>query len=30
VLAEVQAANAAPHSDKSWDIMFGKVQFQKR
>ena len=30
VLAEVQAANAAPHSDKSWDIMFGKTQFQKR
>lgn len=30
VLAEAQAANAAPHSDKSWDIMFGKVQFQKR
>jgi GSH-dependent disulfide-bond oxidoreductase len=30
VLAEVQAANAAPHSDKSWDIMFGKVQFQRR
>ena len=30
VLAEAQAANAAPHNDKSWDIMFGKVQFQKR
>jgi GST-like protein len=29
VLAEVQAANQAPHSDKSWEIMFGKVQFQK-
>ena len=30
VLAEVQAANAAPHSDKSWDIMFGRKQFEKR
>jgi GST-like protein len=30
VLAEAQAANQAPHSDKSWEIMFGKVQFQKR
>jgi GST-like protein len=30
VLAEVQAANAAPHDDKSWDIMFGKTQFQRR
>lgn len=30
VLAEVQAANQAPHSDKSWEIMFGQVQFQKR
>ena len=30
VLAEVQAANQAPHSDKSWEILFGKVQFQKR
>jgi GSH-dependent disulfide-bond oxidoreductase len=30
VLAEVQAANSAPHDDKSWDIMFGKVQFQRR
>jgi GST-like protein len=30
VLAEVQAANLAPHSDKSWEIMFGKVQFQPR
>jgi GST-like protein len=30
VLAEVQAANQAPHSDKSWEIMFGKVQFQRR
>ena len=30
VLAEVQAANQAPHSEKSWEIMFGKVQFQKR
>jgi len=26
----VQAANQAPHSDKSWEIMFGKVQFQRR
>ena len=30
VLADVQAANQAPHSDKSWEIMFGKVQFQRR
>jgi GST-like protein len=30
VLAEAQAANQAPHSDKSWEIMFGKVQFQRR
>lgn len=30
VLAEVQAANQAPHDDKSWEIMFGKVQFQRR
>jgi GST-like protein len=30
VLAEAQAANAAPHNDKSWDIMFGKMQFQRR
>jgi GST-like protein len=30
VLADVQAANTAPHSDKSWEIMFGKVQFEKR
>jgi GST-like protein len=30
VLAEAQAANTAPHSEKSWDIMFGKVQFQRR
>ncbi len=30
VLAEVQAANTAPHSDKSWDIMFGRKQFEKR
>ncbi len=28
VLAEVQAISAAPHDEKSWDIMFGKVQFQ--
>ena len=30
VLADAQAANAAPHNDKSWEIMFGKVQFEKR
>ena len=30
VLAEVQARNTAPHDDKSWEIMFGKVQFQRR
>lgn len=30
VLAEAQAANTAPHSDKSWDILFGKVQFGRR
>jgi GST-like protein len=30
VLADVQAANTAPHSDKSWEIMFGSVQFEKR
>ena len=30
VLADAQAANIAPHSDKSWDILFGKSQFQKR
>jgi GST-like protein len=30
VLAEAQAANTAPHNEKSWDIMFGKVQFQRR
>ena len=30
VLSEAQAANQAPHSDKSWEIMFGKVQFQQR
>jgi GST-like protein len=29
-LADVQAANAAPHDDKSWEIMFGKKQFEKR
>jgi len=29
VLQEVQAAAQAPHDDKSWEIMFGKVQFQK-
>jgi GSH-dependent disulfide-bond oxidoreductase len=29
VLAEVQSAAAAPHDDKSWEIMFGKVQFQR-
>ena len=30
VLAEAQAANQAPHNDKSWEIMFGKVQFRPR
>ena len=30
VLAEVQAANQAPHNDKSWETLFGKVQFQQR
>ena len=30
VLAEVQSANQAPHNDKSWDILFGKGQFQRR
>lgn len=30
VLQEVQAANQAPHDEKSWEIMFGKVQFQRR
>jgi GST-like protein len=30
VLSEAAAANTAPHSDKSWEIMFGKVQFEKR
>jgi GST-like protein len=30
VLSEVQAANQAPHDAKSWEIMFGKVQFQQR
>jgi GST-like protein len=30
VLSEAQAANQAPHSDKSWEIMFGKQQFQRR
>ncbi|MBM3358240.1 MAG: glutathione S-transferase family protein [Betaproteobacteria bacterium] len=29
VLAEVQAANQAPHDAKSWEIMFGKVQFER-
>jgi len=29
VLAEAQAGNQAPHSEKSWDILFGKTQFQK-
>ena len=28
VLAEAQST--APHSDKAWEIMFGKVQFEKR
>jgi GST-like protein len=30
VLSDVQSANTAPHNDKSWEIMFGKVQFEKR
>ena len=30
VLKEVQAANQQPHDDKSWDILFGKTQFQQR
>lgn len=30
VLAEVQSSAQAPHDDKSWEIMFGKIQFQKR
>jgi len=29
VLQDVQAAAQAPHDDKSWEIMFGKVQFEK-
>jgi len=28
VLAEAQST--APHTDKSWDILFGKMQFQRR
>jgi len=30
VLADVQAANQAPHDEKSWETLFGKVQFQRR
>jgi GST-like protein len=30
VLEEVQAANQAPHDDKSWEILFGKAQFERR
>ena len=30
VLADQSAANQAPHSDKSWEILFGNVQFQQR
>jgi hypothetical protein len=30
VLKEVQQANQAPHDDKSWDILFGRTQFQRR
>jgi len=30
VLAEVQAANTAPHDEKSWEILFGKKQFESR
>ena len=30
VLADQSAANQAPHTDKSWDILFGQTQFQQR
>jgi GSH-dependent disulfide-bond oxidoreductase len=30
VLAEAQSAHAQPHDEKSWEIMFGKTQFQQR
>ena len=30
VLADAQAANQAPHTDKSWELLFGKKQFEKR
>jgi GST-like protein len=30
VLADVQAANQAPHDDKSWEILFGRKQFERR
>ena len=25
-----QVANAKPHDEKSWEILFGKKQFEKR
>ena len=30
VLADQSTANQAPHTDKSWDILFGNTQFRKR
>ena len=30
VLAAEQSANQAPHDAKSWEIMFGKTQFERR
>ncbi|HXF67018.1 MAG TPA: glutathione binding-like protein [Burkholderiales bacterium] len=30
VLAEVQSTAQAPHDDRSWEVLFGKVQFQRR
>jgi GST-like protein len=30
VLSERSAANQAPHTDKSWEILFGRTQFQRR
>ncbi len=29
VLSAEQSANAQPHDDKSWDILFGKTQFER-
>ncbi len=29
VLAEAQAASQAPHDEKAWETLFGKVQFQR-